>query len=513
MEDDVPEIIQKTGCEVLWPYWYLFGGQGAYPALAYNLITETWEESTYPPIGSSDWNAVATDDAIYLVGRFSGQSGDEFQRFTPEEGGPEGRWTQLADYPLEACAIAAAWDGRNYIYAAGGANGFTLFDFAYRYDIAADIWEEIARMPTAFHYHGGAFLNGKFYCFGGIDTWSTLMEYDPLTDTWTQKADAPNPVFFAQSCVTQNDEYLFVVGGGGGYYIWPESDAVQIYDPDTDTWTVETPLPEAIGLNCADYVGDGAIMTTGGWIDMNFVYTTWKGLNFPGGTPPPVLDVTLDLSAAEPIMIPANGGSFDYTAVLSNNETGYAASEVWVMVRLPDGTWTEPILGPLFMNLPGGIVIERDRVQNVPAFAPAGSYLFEAYVGDYPDAIWDSDSIAFEKSAGFDGDDLVNNWLNSERVYSGVTAEIIPDNADLINAHPNPFNPTTVLSFQLQDASRVNLTVYDISGRKVAELVNGWRDAGLHEVTFVGSQLVSGIYVYRLQTGQFTASGKMVLMK
>jgi hypothetical protein len=59
----------------------------------------------------------------------------------------------------------------------------------------------------------------------------------------------------------------------------------------------------------------------------------------------------------------------------------------------------------------------------------------------------------------------------------------------------------------------VNLTVYDISGRKVAELVNGMRDAGSHEVTFDGSKLASGVYLYKLTAGNYTATQKMVLMK
>ncbi|TKJ38519.1 hypothetical protein CEE37_12185 [candidate division LCP-89 bacterium B3_LCP] len=78
---------------------------------------------------------------------------------------------------------------------------------------------------------------------------------------------------------------------------------------------------------------------------------------------------------------------------------------------------------------------------------------------------------------------------------------------------PNPFNPTTVLSYQLQDASLVKLTVYDISGRQIAELVNGWRDTGVYEVGFDGSGLPSGVYIYHLKTGDFTSSGKMVLVK
>ena len=79
--------------------------------------------------------------------------------------------------------------------------------------------------------------------------------------------------------------------------------------------------------------------------------------------------------------------------------------------------------------------------------------------------------------------------------------------------HPNPFNPATALSYQLPASSFVSLRVYDIAGKLVQTLVNGWRDAGSHEATFDGSNLTSGVYIYRLIAGDFAASGKMVLMK
>lgn len=82
-----------------------------------------------------------------------------------------------------------------------------------------------------------------------------------------------------------------------------------------------------------------------------------------------------------------------------------------------------------------------------------------------------------------------------------------------LKCYPNPFNPTTTISYQLSAANRVNLSVYDISGHQVAELVNGWRNAGHHEVTFDASHLASGVYFYRLEAGEFTASGKMMLVK
>ncbi len=88
-----------------------------------------------------------------------------------------------------------------------------------------------------------------------------------------------------------------------------------------------------------------------------------------------------------------------------------------------------------------------------------------------------------------------------------------PGELALLRAYPNPFNPSTVASFELRVPSQVSLKVYDTAGRLVATLVDGWREAGVQEVTFDGSGLAAGIYIYRLTTGEFTASGKMVLMK
>jgi hypothetical protein len=89
----------------------------------------------------------------------------------------------------------------------------------------------------------------------------------------------------------------------------------------------------------------------------------------------------------------------------------------------------------------------------------------------------------------------------------------IPLEYALSNPYPNPFNPSTSFSYSLPQASSVNLGIYDISGRLVANLVDGLMSAGTHEITFDASDLTSGIYLVRMNAGEFTATTKMVLMK
>ncbi len=90
---------------------------------------------------------------------------------------------------------------------------------------------------------------------------------------------------------------------------------------------------------------------------------------------------------------------------------------------------------------------------------------------------------------------------------------VLPLKFALGQNRPNPFNPSTVIPYTLPQAAQVNLTVYEVNGRAVNTLVNGWQVAGNHEVSFDAANLASGVYLYRLQAGAYQASGKMVLLK
>ena len=91
-----------------------------------------------------------------------------------------------------------------------------------------------------------------------------------------------------------------------------------------------------------------------------------------------------------------------------------------------------------------------------------------------------------------------------------------PEHPGFINLHPNypnPFNSTTNINFELAEPAKVQLDVYDLTGRRVANLLNEQRTAGTHSVQFGAVNLASGVYIYRLQAGTIVQSRKMVMVK
>jgi len=98
-------------------------------------------------------------------------------------------------------------------------------------------------------------------------------------------------------------------------------------------------------------------------------------------------------------------------------------------------------------------------------------------------------------------------------IHPGADADGLPDEFELYNNYPNPFNPTTTIRFALPLEGAVRLSVYDILGRKVADLVNENLPADFHEITWDARNLASGVYIYRLITQDGVFTKKMSLIK
>ncbi len=213
-----------------------------------------------------------------------------------------------------------------------------------------------------------------------------------------------------------------------------------------------------------------------------------------------------------PITIPPNGGGFVYEASLRNNSSAPLNFDAWTMATLPDGREYGPLLLRQGLTIGAGDTLSRVLAQSVPGNAPAGRYVYAGFVGLYPDSVAGSDSFPFEKTAGEGAFSYNQGWeLFGWDVEEGITKASA--NESMLIANPNPFNAQVAASFEMRDASRIKLSIFDITGREVAVLAEGFYPAGHHSMFFDASGMASGVYFARLEAGGKIDTRKLLLVK
>ena len=109
------------------------------------------------------------------------------------------------------------------------------------------------------------------------------------------------------------------------------------------------------------------------------------------------------------------------------------------------------------------------------------------------------------KQVDFDG---AFHFSNEVSVYDNIVHSF-----ELGQNYPNPFNPSTKIKFSIPITAKVKIEVFNISGNKVATLLDEQKEAGIHEVGFNASKLASGVFLYKISAGNFSATKKMLLVK
>ena len=160
--------------------------------------------------------------------------------------------------------------------------------------------------------------------------------------------------------------------------------------------------------------------------------------------------------------------------------------------RFIDSKYAPPAVGTKLSYIRGVIC-----PQPVPINGTAGEYkIFPLYPG--PDQLTGST---------YPGDIKVDETSLVKR-ENGV-----PRDFQLLQNFPNPFNPATTISYILPARSHVTISVFNLLGQQVAEVLNDMREAGNQSVTFSAAGLASGVYFYRLQAGSFVQTRKLVIVK
>ncbi len=202
---------------------------------------------------------------------------------------------------------------------------------------------------------------------------------------------------------------------------------------------------------------------------------------------------------------------------------GWSLDEQTPMQRDPDNpflfTWSGDLVAGEFKikgyaenDFCGGDWIHP--IENGQAFSQDDYQVLEG-CGPHDDPKW----VVTEELAG-QFDITVDTELETI-VFSGENVSTAADDTDtdlpsvfrLEKNYPNPFNPATSIRYQVSERSDVTIRVYDITGRQVATLVNGVHESGTHTVVFDAANLASGLYIYRMQAGNFSQTHKMMLVK
>ena len=147
----------------------------------------------------------------------------------------------------------------------------------------------------------------------------------------------------------------------------------------------------------------------------------------------------------------------------------------------------------------------------LPALAQSGTYTVSGYVGFFPIEIYDTDEFTFEKEP-YDGplsggiaNWTISGWGDTEQFTTPVH---LPQKCEFtLSAFPNPFNPETSLYFDLPEAGEVSIKAYDVLGRKVALLFEGYQPAGTGEIVWNAQELPSGIYFLNIS---FNGNNKVI---
>ncbi|TKJ33435.1 MAG: hypothetical protein CEE38_20760 [Planctomycetes bacterium B3_Pla] len=244
----------------------------------YDPATDTWTTKAPMPTARQWLSTSAVNGKIYAFGGSPRTYQPAFS--TVEEYDPAtNTWTEKA--PMSAARLVhstSAVDGKIYVIGGFVRPGVWTEELATsdveEYDPATDTWTQKAPMPTVRGFLATSVVNGKIYAFGGATAaggtiLSTVEEYDPTTDTWTTKASMPKAraTFSSTSAV---NGIIYVIGGASG---GSGLSIVEAYDPATDTWTEKTPMPRARGFSATSAV-NGKIYAIGGSLG-----SPWHGIS------------------------------------------------------------------------------------------------------------------------------------------------------------------------------------------------------------------------------------------
>lgn len=566
----------NSGSTVLEGLFYAIGGEGPGAGRwsseneAYDPQANQWYLKATWPSPRRDIGVATADGKMYVVGGQPNYSNISSNVDAYDPG--TNIWMSAASYPISISGVATI--GLNdKIYAFGGATGpnqanRSSTNRVFRYDPDINSWQELAGMPEARMSMSVAVYNEKIYLLGGQknNIWldgpkNNVWEYDPVDDKFRDVVSMgmlplygngihlpiyEDSVYFVGTFTynDQNSQWNYEPTLLRGEFVSPNSAPVAMcqnaeaianqtcsadasidngsYDPDGDPITLiqDPPGPYPLGTT-----------------EVTLTVTDDKGASSQCTATVTVLDGTPPALVANPdpaVFWPPNHSyeTIELSQMVSEVSDNCANLTIDNIV-ITSVTSDEPESGNGDGNTFDDIVIAADcqsvqlrkersgngngRVYSVHLavnddYGNTGTAIYRVWV-----------PISRNGSAMDDGVDYsVNSSCSSGfaklALDDNAPSNLIPEGYSLKQNYPNPFNPTTTIRFNLPEEAQLTLKIYNSTGQLVQVLATGQMSAGKHELVWnatdiSGNQVASGMYLYRLTTGHFTQTRKMLLMR
>ena len=435
------------------------------------------------------------------------------------------------DYPRIQAGINAATDGDTVLVASGNYN--ERIDF-----LGKDIVVKSLNGPettTIDPDTAGATVTFTESAAGGgvIEGFTLANSYFLSTDRYSGVSCEANSAPVIKNNIITGNGGLWALGGGGVY----ANEASPVIEDNTITYNEVVYDGGGIFLdNCIDArISHNIIM--GNQVNSGYGFSHGGGICVRGGSV--IIERNVICGNNTDPMFSDGGGIYiaepgEYEII--NNTIAY---NIGAGIKITDGSTVSSLINNIIVhnNLAGGIAIEiagslanadyNDVWDNNPlnySGCSAGPHdlsddpLFTAGPLHFYYLSSNSPCIdAGDPSSPLDPDSTIAD-LGAEYYDQGVEVESVPvtgrpSSPILYPPCPNPFNNQSVISFSLERAGEVSMRVFDVTGRKVASLVNGHLSLGHHGVVWEASEMASGVYFVRLEAGGFVQTRKVLLVK
>jgi N-acetylneuraminic acid mutarotase len=387
-------------------------------------------------------------------------------------------FSTLSDMTSKRYGMGYTYDGSKIYAISGGTDVDPYISTSMEvYDVDNNLWDEIRNDLIPRRFGSAEFIpsQNKIYIFNGYHYDSnysfaytdTIEIFDINTGNLTYSKSNPFPMRYAGSAVWNDKIYIF-----GGANDSGSSNRLYEFDPATDQWARLPDMPEAkstggIVVDGTLYVFGGYTGTTSTRIDAYDIENqTW---DFLGDMPVGVSSHALAVSGKYIWLI----GSYDnlnLVAVFNTETSEFSQLNTNMTERRHAGA---VVLDSMLYVFGGN--------QSSSSTSSLNSLEY-ANISDYVVSI-------------------------KEKEYNKLKDFCLSQN------YPNPFNPVTVIKYYLPSTNQVNLSVYNVLGKKISTLVNETQKSGTHSITFNASGFASGIYIYKFSTNNFIQICKMVYMK